>query len=46
MPRFGPSQPDRFAAPLAARELAPPARDPVEELTALLTSLPAADRLP
>ncbi len=41
---FGPRQPDMFAAPPA--EPAPPGPDPLDELTALLDTLRAADRLP
>jgi hypothetical protein len=46
MSRFRPSQPDLFAPPPAAPEPASPVCDPVEELTALLARLRAADRLP
>ena len=41
---FSPRQPDPFAAPPA--EPAPPGPDPLDELTALLDTLRAADRLP
>lgn len=43
MNRFGPRQPDLFAAPLQSE---PPERDPLAELSALLARLRAAERLP
>ena len=46
MSRFASSQPDLFAAPPAAPVAPAPERDPLDELTALLDLLRAADRLP
>jgi hypothetical protein len=44
MSRFAPAQPDLFGPPPAAS--AAPERAPMDELTALLRQLRAADRLP
>jgi hypothetical protein len=46
MSRFAPNQPDLFAPAAVPPEAPSPGRPPLEELTALLADLRAADRLP